>query len=235
MDGNPAVLRDAPEYTNVGATIDEPKCDQVANCMFVTLNETQHEKLLEKIKDFPEWSGFNHEHWHVVVTVKPLELWEILTVRYNWTDRSSYTYSYTKQPRQIAVDTDAMSKGKQGKKRAKEKQLSGLAKGKKAKSSGKTIILSSLNEAVSSTDNVTVVPPAEVRPLPTLDEVQEVNTLRLIEHFNNLAEKPNKLNLTFCDAICFQLYLQYQSDDIPFTLQGTACKKILSQLSFSFA
>ena len=107
LDGNPAALRDAPEYTNVGASIDEPKCDQVAKCMFVTLNEHQHEKLLEKIKDFPEWSGFNHEHWHVVVTLKPLNLWEILTVRYNWADRSSCTYSYAKPPRQIAVDTDA--------------------------------------------------------------------------------------------------------------------------------
>ena len=202
LDGNPAALRDAPEYTNVGATLDEAKHDQVANCMFITLTEDQHEVLLGKTKDYPEWSEFNHDHWNVVVTLKP--------------------------PRQIPVDTAAMTKGKLAKKRTKEKQLSGLVKGKKAKASTNTVTVSSLNEEVSSTDNVIIAHPIEVKPFPTLDEVQEVNTLRLMEYFNELDEKSNKFTLTWCDAAYFQLYLQYQKDEIPFTLQGSACRKILS-------
>ena len=230
LDGNPFILRGAPEYTNVGATIDEPKCDQVANCMFVTLDDEQHKILVEKIQDLPEWNGFNHSHWNVVVTLKPLELEEILMIRYDWAKRSGCTYSYARPPRKIPVNTDAMAKGKEAKKRSKEKQISGLTKSKKAKSSEKTVIVSSLNESVSSTDKVIVVPPKEIKAIPTFDEVQEVNSLRLMEYYNELAEKPSKLTLTWCDSVCFILYSQYQDDDIPFTLQGSACKKILSQL-----
>ena len=59
IDGDPALMRGAPEYTNVGATIDEPSHDVQPNCLFKELTDEQHNKLIERIEGLAEWDGLS--------------------------------------------------------------------------------------------------------------------------------------------------------------------------------
>ena len=79
-----------------------------------------------KIKGLAEWDGFNHSHYYVVVTVKPLELGEVLSGSYFWRDRRATTYSYVRKPREKPININAMLEGKQAKKDKVARQVAGL-------------------------------------------------------------------------------------------------------------
>ena len=229
VDGDPALMRGAPEYTNVGAIIDEPSHDVQPNCLFKELTNKQHKKLMKKIAGLAEWDGFNHDHYYVVVTVKPLELGEVLSVSYFLEDRRSTTYSYASKPREKPVNVKAMLDGKQAKKDKRAQQMSGLNQGKGTKR--RAAFLSDITDDEPSKDhNIPVSSKAvEEEPEPvklTLQEVEELNIDRLKKYYH--AEKPKKLTLGWCDNAAVLLSYEYQGDEIyPFTLQGSTCRKVL--------
>ena len=226
VDGDPALLRGAPEYTNVGAAIDEPPHDAQPNCVFKELTDEQHKVLMEKIEGLAEWDGFNHTHYYVVVTNKPLELGEVLSVSYFWRDRRTTTYSYAGKPREKPVDVAAMVKGKEAKKDQRARQIAGLnpSKGTKRRAADITDSVPSSEVNIPVSSKTVNKEPSPVKL--TLQEVEELNIDRLKKYYHD--ERPKKLTLDWCDNAAVMLSYEYQGDNTtPFTLQGSTCRKVL--------